>query len=164
MDDAYKTIYVGAQVRKTAKEHKFIVDSEGDSISEKNPYYCELTALYWIWKNDKANDRIGLNHYRRYFVSSVSHEILSKAEIGQLLSTSDVILWNKLTLNESVEKFYYRGAGYKKDILLLKNTIKELYPDYVSVCNEVLSEKAASYANMFVMNRENFNAYCEWLF
>ena len=164
LDDVYRTIYVGNKVREEAKNKGFIVDSGGDSICEKNPYYCELTALYWIWKNDKTSDWIGLNHYRRYFVSSKTHEILEKQEIEQLLSVHDVILWKKLYLHESVERFYYRGAGYKKDILLLKKVLLDLYPDYMETCEKVLGEKSASYANMFVMHREQFDKYCEWLF
>ena len=39
-----------------------------NNISEKNPYYCELTGLYWAWKNLDA-EYIGLVHYRRYFTS-----------------------------------------------------------------------------------------------
>ena len=42
-----------------------------DNISEKNKSYCELTAIYWAWKNIREIypnlEYIGLNHYRRYF-------------------------------------------------------------------------------------------------
>jgi len=62
-DDIYMPVQVGA-----ALNDKFgaACDDTGDNISDKNPYYCELTGLYWMWKNVKA-DYCGLVHYRRYF-------------------------------------------------------------------------------------------------
>ena len=58
-------LQVGAAL---AGEHfpGFLHDDAGDSISEKNRSYCELTGQYWAWKNIKA-DYYGLCHYRRYF-------------------------------------------------------------------------------------------------
>lgn len=48
-----------------------IGDNTGDNISAKNRYYCEMSSLYWAWKNyDELDnpDYIGLMHYRRHFV------------------------------------------------------------------------------------------------
>lgn len=61
--------YLPLQVGKAGKEALgYQGDDTGDNISEKNPYYCELTGLYWAWKNLDA-EYIGLVHYRRYFAS-----------------------------------------------------------------------------------------------
>lgn len=41
-------------------------DDVGDNISHFNPYYSELSATYWLWKNKTDADYIGLFHYRRF--------------------------------------------------------------------------------------------------
>lgn len=44
-------------------------DNEGENISQKNSLYCEMTAIYWGWKNLDA-DYYGLFHYRRFMTFS----------------------------------------------------------------------------------------------
>ena len=63
-EDIYAPIQVGG-VRIPGMENA-LRDDTGENISAKNKYYCEMTALYWAWKNLDA-DCIGLVHYRRYF-------------------------------------------------------------------------------------------------
>lgn len=46
-------------------ENNWLTDSLGDNISHLNKYYCELTTMYYVWKNQK-HDYVGFYHYRRY--------------------------------------------------------------------------------------------------
>lgn len=39
-----------------------------DNICHKNKSYCELSALYSVWKNNLFKDYIGISHYRRFFM------------------------------------------------------------------------------------------------
>ena len=65
VDPMYVPIQVGKQ--NTKKNLNILSDDTGDNIAYKNANYCELTALYWIWKNEMQADIIGMCHYRRYF-------------------------------------------------------------------------------------------------
>lgn len=57
---------------KWVKENIVLDDSLEDNIADRNYTYCELTNIYFVWKNmDKLLDAdtkyIGLCHYRRRF-------------------------------------------------------------------------------------------------
>ena len=62
-DDVYLPLQVGSALHPHFLP---VTDDSGENISAKNPGYCEMTGLYWAWKNLKA-DYVGLCHYRRYF-------------------------------------------------------------------------------------------------
>ena len=101
-DKMYMPIQVGAKLNEDLGYQK---DSIGYNISEKNPYYCELTALYWAWKNLET-DYLGLVHYRRYFSlkekkykekrdkdqKDKMRLAITKKEVKKVLQETDVIL------------------------------------------------------------------------
>ena len=96
--------YLPLHVGKKGKEDLgYVGDATGENISEKNPFYCELTGIYWAWKNLKA-DYIGLVHYRRQFKGKNKKEnslfdcILSNKEIDKILNETDIILPKKETI------------------------------------------------------------------
>lgn len=60
----FMPIQVGSAIAAKRMEN-MSHDDEGENISAKNASYCELTAQYWMWKNQEA-DYYGLCHYRRF--------------------------------------------------------------------------------------------------
>lgn len=160
----YVPIQVGAALNESLG---YLKDSEGEQISEKNPNYCELTALYHIWKNcpDKVS---GLVHYRRYFCTGMTlhpkKHILSFDEACQILKNFDIILPYKMyrhgmTLREDYEK------NHKiRDYDMCRKVIEELYPEYLPDFDAVSAQKTLYQYNMFISRKELLDEYCEWLF
>lgn len=166
-----ENLYVPIQVgfKEDLFGEKGLRDNTGDNIAAKNKNYCELTALYWIWKNAANVDRIGICHYRRYFyknvISKYQNDILKENDLKDIFKNYDIILPEKLNVIGDVEHFYYiQGEGRKKDIDNVKKIITQKYPAYISSLNKVLSGKSASYCNMMITSNKIFSEYCEWLF
>lgn len=79
-----------------------IGDDTGENISRKNREYCELTGLYWIWKNClNCNEisHIGYMSYRRLF-------IFNDALINAI-NDLDEVSYNGYILDKSREKILH---------------------------------------------------------
>lgn len=163
----YKTLLVG---KKNFCLKNALRDDVGINIATKNKNYCELTGLYWIWKNwNEPSDYIGLVHYRRYFSKSFLFNnvkfYLSDDYIEKKLKKYDCILPRKFRFRKTIGVNYYQnGAGKKKDLMTLKKVIKEKFSEYSVSLDKVLQSHSASYCNMFIMKPKYFNQYCDWLF
>ena len=95
-DPLYLPLHVGAEGKES---FGFTGDNTGENISAKNPTFCELTGLYWAWKNLDA-DYVGLAHYRRHFGGKGRGKdplsrVLTEAEAARLLTGRDGILPQK---------------------------------------------------------------------
>lgn len=162
--NGYKGIAVGPLSLNPPKG--FLCDCIGTNISNKNSSYCELTAVYWIWKNDAESDFVGINHYSRLFAHpSDERMILGVEEASQLLQDYDLIVPQKQCWDRSVANYYYEcGMGRSKDLSITESVLKKLYPDYHAAFRTVMERKSAFYCNMLIANRSLFCEYCEWLF
>jgi len=131
-------------------------DDMGENISEKNRKYCELTALYWIWKND-CSDYVGLGHYRRHFE-------LNKRQLQQLAGSDiDVVLTIPIMDEPDVYTVYRRDhVGEDWDVML--DAVRRMCPEYLRAVEEMGRGRFYYAYNMFIMRREILEDYCEWIF
>ena len=164
----YHPLFVGGKCGQNSV--RFLMDNTGKHISEKNPSFCELTGLYWAWKNQFfCNSKyIGLVHYRRYFRGNgeklKGKIILSEKEILDLLKEYDCIVPKKR--NYFIESIYshYQHAHYVKDLNCTREIISELHPEYITSFDVIMQGRKIHIYNMFVMSSEKASEYCQWLF
>lgn len=167
-DPVYLPVQVGAEGKK---DIGYTPDNTGENISAKNPHFCELTGLYWAWKN-LDYDCIGLCHYRRYFGHKVrsnnledkKRAIFTQADYDRLLSQYDVILPMKRNYYIETVRSQYEHAHYKKDLDKVEQIITEKYPDYSQAFITVMNRRKLHILNMFAMKKKLFDKYCNWLF
>ena len=170
-----------------------IGDDTGDNISAKNREFCELTGIYWAWKNyDKLGnpDYIGFMHYRRHFIfedhdySSVNVDAVPCTQIDDtylnfvnfsadnirlLLKDYDLIQYAPLVHKKTVFQQFEDLANpkYNLDFEIWKksiNILKEIFPNYAQAADEYLNQHKHLWFNMFVMKKELFFEYANWIF
>lgn len=156
--EGYKTIIVNANKTEVKGD---IYDNTGDNISFKNDSYCELTAIYWLWKNS-LDDYIGINHYRRFFVDN--NNLLTDKKARKITNDGTIILPKKESFHKKMGFMYWSTSGYKSDLRVIQRSIAKLYPDYCNDFDRFLKCKQMYCYNMMIMNRSLFNDYCQWLF
>lgn len=158
-DPVYLPLQVG---RAGAPDLGYIGDDTGVSISEKNCYYGELTGVYWVWKNIKTSDSVGICHYRRYFCTEEGR-ILTGAEYERILQDYDIITSKVLTLNYSYHDGY--ASDYNiRDLDIVGDVIRQVYPGDYEVYERLVHGRGTYFGNMMVCSKELYDEYCRWLF
>lgn len=157
-------------------------DDTGDNISSKNHSYCELTGIYWAWKNMQDVDVFGLSHYRRYFDfhnqvrSGFPHMTLPEKSIYDVnlsISGTDIceikpgviILPAPINLRSNL-MLHYCSHHISDDYKMLSRIIHNTQPEYLIKAfeNVMMNKNKISPYNMFIMCKDDFNEYCSWLF
>ena len=148
--------------------------------------YCELLTQYWAWKYVQA-DYYGFGHYRRYFDFSdeklrsrrpalqekylhartaAAHGLYDVARIRRMLSRCDVLASVPFNYYIKSVRWQYENSGtlHVADLDAVTEIIRTDYPAYYAAAKKYLGGHYMYTCNMFVMKREVFSAYSEWLF
>lgn len=173
--DGYKLLAVGSKGKKFPDD--YVRDDVGDNISEYNNSYCELTGLYWIWKNDKSQN-VGLVHYRRFFVNvektlkfkgryvfwnTKKYSIMSIDELERELIGYDVLIKMSDKKSISNEQLFEQFLG--TEIWNELNDVIRLQEEkYKASFKNLCKEKQHVNCNMFYGKKYIINRYCEWVF
>lgn len=156
-NDVYTPIHVGKAISKV--DLGILGDDTGDNISKLNPFYSELTAQYWGWKNLNNVEYIGLNHYKRYFETEFTAE-----NIDEEMKGYDIILSKKVIFSTNLLRWLSRSL-IPEDIALFYLYMTKRYACNIEVFNAFYQKgNKLNAANMFVCKKSLFNELCEWQF
>lgn len=173
-DAMYLPLQVGAELMKekdkngATMELGYAKDNTGDNISALNPEFCELTGLYWAWKN-LDSDYIGLSHYRRHFSSGRKDKnpwkrILTYHEIEPLLPRVKVFLPAPRKYYIETLSSHYAHTFEASHLEITRDILRESYPDYISAFDAAMKRTGGHMFNMLIMERSFLDRYCAWLF
>lgn len=164
-DPLYLPLHVG---RAGKADIGFAGDDTGDSISGRNATYCELTGLYWAWKNLPA-DWLGLAHYRRHFAARPGlgdrkARVLTLEQAQALTRTAEVLLPKPRRYWIETNYSQYVHAHHAADLDVTREILAERCPEYLPAWDAVMQRTWGHRFNMFIMRRDRLDAYCAWLF
>lgn len=166
-DDAYLPLHVGKALHKDL-DLGYAGDNTGDNISEKNQSFCELTGLYWMWKNVQA-DYKGLVHYRRHFTKGSMWKdkksaVFTRADFEAAFQQTAILLPKLRKYYIETNESHYTHAHYQKDLQTTRMVIAEQCPEYLQAYDLQMKRTSAHMFNMMAMRADLFDAYCMWLF
>jgi hypothetical protein len=151
-----KTIQVGAALTDRRLFEGVLTDDTGDNISARNQQFCELTALYWIWKQAKE-DIVGLVHYRRHFTLPENWQARMRE------NHVDVILPIPLYVAPSLEGNFRKRHDPSDWDYLMEYWKQKDFAEYQEA-DRFFQSNLYSPCNMFIMKREVLDDLCKWLF
>jgi hypothetical protein len=175
-----------------AHKLSFSGDDGGDNISILNPFFCELTVLYWIWKNaDRTQfDYWGVVHYRRYFClhrfpgqftnkriynypedqtildrvinDQLYQKMLNDLKDGCVILAKPMHGYKKRGKTKSIEQLYKENHIAAHWDTMIE-VLTEKYPEYKKSL-PYFKQGKMSFFNMMTASWAVWDAYLEWLF
>lgn len=166
-DNMYVPLQVGHALGRTLEGHYLRDDDGDDNISAQNPYFSELTGMYWVWKHWKDSENVGICHYRRFPVicdgEGRAERLLAERDCERILREYDLITTEQLVLHSN----YYDGFAVDHnlhDLRVTQEVIREKYSAYSGHFERLVHGNRVYFGNICVMPKPLYDRYCGWLF
>ena len=181
LPDYYQWIQVNAE--KNGRWDGYLHDNDiNDNISIKNNSYCELTALYSLWKNSDADIK-GLCHYRRFLdfpglcggrTRRTSYSRFQRTfrlhynerSILSRIDGYDIVMRQPTDSGFSTvrEQFVHAHPENAEDFDRFLSLVRERDPDSADVIDQTLASGRLAMELQFVMRRDLFCDFMDWAF
>ena len=162
-DSPYYTIM---DVSGTADDglHNYIDISDDEFVKEHNVCYGEGCAIRYLYNHqDLLPEYVCFGHYRRMPLDFIDREFV----IPRYVESYGAVINTPLKFTTTECDNNYKTAchdHYSKEIRILRDTIKEVAPEYYPAFNEFSLDNYFYGRNCFAMKKEDFIEMCEMCF
>lgn len=163
IDPVYQPVMAGNAIIQ--EKSSICGDDSGENISLKNPYYSELTGIYWVWKNT-SQQITGSCHYRRFFTAKPEPFIyqakrilyyltgLHKKRYGLIYTRNTQLFVPRILSGEEISTLMNQFDIILPQSRKLKYTVETHFSRYhdindLKLLESILTEKYPEYLNAF---------------
>ena len=124
----------------------------------KGSFYSEIMTYFYIAENYELKDYIGFGHYRKYwgFMDEIPN-------VDDLFRDYDAIIAKPIMYKKSTIKQQYNNCHNLEDLYIVGGIIADKYPEYSKMWRTFLNGKFLIPYNMFIMKREDFLKYIDFM-
>lgn len=155
-NSVYKIIYNGNRDLKIDLPMKKYPCYGNDDVLD-DEFWSELYMYKNLPHNLELKKYVGFCHYRRYFSF-----LDNVPNMDDIMKTCDVVLPNPDTFDVTLREQY--GAHHNiDDIDIMGNVIRDKFPEYYNMWETAMNGKTLFKCNMFIMKRDDFKEYVEFV-
>ena len=154
-NDAYKIVVGNHEIENNSNLE--LIKCNND-LKLDDRFYSELYMLYYVSKNIELPKYVGFCHNRRYF--SFLDNI---PDLDKIFSEYDAIAAKPKILRMNVKSQYsiYHNV---EDLYIIGGIIAEKYPEQANMWKNFINGNILIPYNMFIMKREDFKEYIDFIF
>ena len=154
-NDVYKIIVGNHEIENNSNLE--LIKCKND-LELDDRFYSELYMLYYVSKNIELPEYVGFCHNRRYF--SFLDDI---PDLDKIFSEYDAIVAKPKILKTNV-KSQYVSCHNIEDLYVIGGIIAEKYPEQANMWKNFINGNILIPYNMFIMKREDFKEYIDFIF